>query len=74
MIFNNEYVFTLLMALIIWCTASFFASIIKAETHHGRATGSCNKNHYIDYVLFTKLFCEVETNTDKDQTQKSEDT
>ena len=43
----------LFFIFIFWISFSFFGSLVKSKEV------ACDKKYYVDYVLFTKLFCEV---------------
>lgn len=48
--------FQLVIIFIVWVGFSFLGSEVKA------LSGNCGKVYPVDYILFTNLFCEVETN------------
>lgn len=41
-----------------WLAVCILGSITRADTSFGQASG-CGKDYYVDYIVFTKLFCEV---------------
>lgn len=51
---SYDYVFTLLMTLAFWIMFSIFASVVQLRA------GNCDKTYPINYVLYSKFFCEIE--------------
>lgn len=41
------------MAITIWLVLSLFGSFVKTGNNN------CGKSYYVDYIIYTKLFCEV---------------
>lgn len=46
------------MLVAVWLVVSVCGSYIRADTSWGQESG-CGKDYYADYIVFTKLFCEV---------------
>ena len=51
---KTEISLHILWIFIIWLFLSFISSIFKLQDNN------CTKTYYVDYVLFTKVFCEVD--------------
>lgn len=47
-----------LVVVVAWLAVAVFGSILRADTTFGQESG-CGKDYYVDYLVFTKLFCEV---------------
>lgn len=48
----------LLFAICLWCALSLFASFLQAMAVKSDSA-KCETKVYIEYVIFTDLFCEV---------------